>query len=84
MRIFPYLLGDLKRLMQNMVAFRTGTFPKNQSHFTASLADTPDLALLQWLTGLQNAEILEQRATIATKVNAYVTTCVDEIAPLRK
>lgn len=83
-RIFPYLLGDLKRLMQNMVAFRTGTFPKNQSHFTASLADTPDLALLQWLTGLQNADIFEQRATIATKVNAYVTTCVDEIAPLRK
>jgi hypothetical protein len=80
---FPYMVDDLKRLMQNMAAFRTGTFPSNWKHFEAMMADTPDLVLLNWLTSLSEENILAQRADIAEKVNSYVTECVNEIAPFR-
>lgn len=81
---FAYLLDDIQRLMQNMVAFRTGTFPKNRKHFEAIIAGTSDSALLNWLRSLDEAEMLAQRVAIAEKVNSYVNACIAEVAPFRK
>jgi hypothetical protein len=79
----PAMMRDLRRLMQTMVALRTGTFPKNQKEFRQALQTTPDGTLLTWLESLRPADQLAQQQMIASRVNAYVNNCVEEIASFR-
>jgi hypothetical protein len=82
--LFPYLLGDLTRLMQNMVALRSGQFPKNRDHFQQQLVGTDEETLLAWCRTLDPEMMMHQRALIAERVNTYIHACVTEISPTRK
>jgi uncharacterized secreted protein with C-terminal beta-propeller domain len=82
--VMPYLINDLRRLMQNMVAFRTGLFPKNKQHFVEILGGSEDLQLLNWLESLDKEDYTSQQKEIAERVNNYANNCASEIEPLRK
>jgi len=78
-----YMLHDLHRLIQNMLAFRSGAFPKNTAQFRASIVGTDEEVLLQWIEAMPAEVRLAHALAIAERVNAYTQDCVHAVELFR-
>lgn len=80
-----YMLSkhDLKRALENLVAFRAGTFPRNARELEEELSNTAEGDLWRWVQSLDAAQRLEHSDTIARRCGMLAREWFQEIAPYR-
>jgi hypothetical protein len=80
-----YMLGksELKRALENLVAFRTGVYPRHLSDLRAKLHGSAEGTFWAWLETTTEAERLAQADTIARQLNHFARAWFREIAPYR-
>jgi hypothetical protein len=80
-----YTLGknELKRALENLVAFRTGVYPQNLEDLRAKLRGSAEGTFWAWLEILSESERLEQTEMIARRLSHFAREWFREIAPYR-
>jgi hypothetical protein len=84
--LLQYTLGknELKRALENLVAFRTGVYPHNQEDLRAKLRGSAEGIFWNWLATLNETERAEQANTIARRLSHFARDWFREIAPYRQ
>lgn len=80
-----YTLGkyELKRALENLVAFRTGAYPRNLQDLRAKLQGSAEGAFWAWLETVNETERVEQVKFIARRLSLFAREWFREIAPYR-
>lgn len=80
-----YLLGKncLRRVLQNLVAFRTGTYPRNKTEHRTFLKNSPEGEFIEWLEELSEEDKLIHYKTIARKLSLFSRIWFKEISNYR-
>jgi hypothetical protein len=69
--------------LRNVVAFRTGTFPKAEAEVRQNLLGTGEADLLEWITSLTEEDCRQQVPLIARRLSLCARAWFHEIAPVR-
>lgn len=75
--------GALFWALQNVAAFRTGTFPTSRNDLKQKLTGTPEAELLAWITTWTEQEYRKQGGLIARRLSLAARDWFHEIAPVR-
>jgi hypothetical protein len=83
--LLQHTLGknELKRALENLVAFRTGVYPHNLQDLRAKLRGSPEGTFWDWLNSLNEPERVEQADIIARQLSHFARDWFREVAPYR-
>ncbi len=79
-QLIQWVTEDVERLVENMHAMRTGTFPKSRCDLLTTSTDTDGARWLAWVDAVRKGGIESDLDAWATAINRYVRSCFHELA----